>query len=237
MAIALYIKKTPKALRPKVRNKKRERFFAIFIITVGVCSALYVALPYAIWQLKTVPKLTARIDEAPVPTGDVLSQTTTVENVEIVKDPDGFSYFSTNPTNPRTGEFVITIPQLDIEDAIVKIDSLKFDQNLSLFPGTALPGEIGNTFITGHSVLPQFADPGNYRAIFTKLGDLEIGDDIFIEMDGKKYHYIVQYSKVVDPRDISVLNPISDSGRNLTLMTCVPPGTNLKRLVVVTTLI
>ena len=115
---------------------------------------------------------------------------------------------------------------------------MKFDQNLAHFPGTAIPGEVGNAFITGHSVLPQFADPKNYRAIFTKLSDLEVGDDVYVEMpDNSTLHFSVQYSKVVDPRDLSVLLPISATGRNLTLMTCVPPGTNIKRLVVITSLI
>ena len=103
--------------------------------------------------------------------------------------------------------------------------------------GTALPGDVGNSFITGHSVLPQFADPENYRAIFTKLSDLEIGDDVQVTMAGQNFHYTVGYSKIVDPRDLSVLAPISANGRNLTLMTCVPPGTSSKRLVVITSLI
>ena len=129
------------------------------------------------------------------------------------------------------------IPKLKIKDARAKVDSLDFYNNLSHFPGSALPGEIGNSFITGHSVLPQFNDPKNYKAIFTKLSDLEVGDDVIVQMSGQTFHYVVQYAKVVDPRDTSVLAPISQSGRNLTLMSCVPPGTSTKRLVVITSLI
>ncbi|OGD92549.1 hypothetical protein A2697_04655 [Candidatus Curtissbacteria bacterium RIFCSPHIGHO2_01_FULL_41_44] len=137
----------------------------------------------------------------------------------------------------KPSEFSLTIPRLKIARAKVKVDSLDFYKSLAHFPGSALPGEIGNSFITGHSVLPQFNDPKNYRAIFTKLSDLEVGDDVFVEIEGQKLHFTVQYLRVVDPRDTSVINPISPAGRNLTLMTCVPPGTNLKRLVVVTSLI
>jgi LPXTG-site transpeptidase (sortase) family protein len=36
----------------------------------------------------------------------------------------------------------------------------------------------------------------------------------------------------VDPKDVSVINPPDGSGRYLTLMTCVPPGFNAKRLIV-----
>ena len=60
---------------------------------------------------------------------------------------------------------------------------------------------------------------------------------VFVEIGAKRLQFAVQYFKIVDPHDISVLAPISTSGRNLTLMTCVPPGTNTKRLVVITSLI
>ncbi|MBI2012473.1 sortase, partial [Candidatus Curtissbacteria bacterium] len=160
-------------------------------------------------------------------------------NVQVVADPDGFSYFTTDykPQNPRPKEFYLTVPKLKIKGAKVLVDNLNFYKNLSHFPGSAIPGEAGNSFITGHSVLPQFADPEDYRAIFTKLSDLEIGDDVVVEIEGRTLHFTVQYAKVVDPHDTSVLAPISPSGRNLTLMTCVPPGTNSKRLVVITSLI
>ena len=65
----------------------------------------------------------------------------------------------------------------------------------------------------------------------------EVGDDVLVEFPDKTLHFTVQYAKVVDPKDLSVLLPISSTGRNLTLMTCVPPGTNIKRLVVITSLI
>ena len=96
---------------------------------------------------------------------------------------------------------------------------------------------MGNSFITGHSILPQFADPKDYKAIFTELPKLGIGDEVLIDLGDKTIRFVVQYSKVVEPDDLSVLGPITQNGRNLTLMTCVPPGTNTKRLVVVTSLL
>ena len=178
----------------------------------------------------------------PIPKSEVLSAKSTLEsNVQVVKDPDGFSYFV--PTNlvieekDRPTEFYLSIPKLKIFKAKVKVDNLNFYISLSHFPNSALPGEVGNSFITGHSVLPQFYDPTNYLTIFSKLSDLEIGDDVIAELGGNKFQYTVGYSKIVDPHDLSVLSKISPNGRNLTLMTCVPPGANTKRLVVVTSLL
>lgn len=252
MALAIYVKKTKSEKNLGKIGKKgflaavyflirHERQYFITIALIGISSMVFALFPMIVWQLKTLPKLTQKIENLPVPKTEVLSAETIAQNVSIEKDEEGFSYFTTTanikPTGPRPAEFALSIPKLEIRNAKVKVDSLKFDNNLSHFPGTAIPGDIGNTFITGHSVLPQFADPKNYRAIFTKLSEMEVGDTIFVEIEGKKLEYVVQYSKVVDPKDLSVLLPITPSGRNLTLMTCVPPGTNSKRLVVITSLI
>ena len=246
MALALYIKEDPALKLKKVQ--KRDRTFFGLITAVGFLAIIFSAGPFFLWQLKTMPKLTSKVDDAPIPAPQVLSiQSALAANVQVIEDPDGFSYFSTSyqPDQQSTDsaqlarpkEYTITIPKIKVKDAVVKVDSLNFEKNLSHFPGTAIPGDTGNTFITGHSVLPQFADPKNYRAIFTKLPELEVGDDVYVKVNGKTLHFIVQYSKVVDPRDLSVLSPISANGINLTLMTCVPPGTATKRLVVITSLI
>lgn len=245
MSLEIYSKEYPANFPPKKR--RMDRYFYAFISIVGIATIIFAAYPFFVWQVKTVPKLASSVKDYPVPPDQVLSvKTNFTENIQVVRDPDGFSYFvptdlenthSKSSGRARPEKFSISIPKLKIEDAITRTDNLDFKKNLSHFPGTALPGELGNSFITGHSVLPQFSDPKNYNAIFTKLSDLEIGDKINIEVEGQKYQYIVQYSKVVDPHDLSVLNPISENGKNLTLMTCVPPGTNIKRLVVITSLI
>lgn len=238
MALAVYIKAPPKGA--KVRHKNHERVFFAFITAIGIFSIIFAAWPFIVWEVRVLPKLAAQSASfAPVPKAQVLSAQIIARNVQVAKDPDGFSYFTTDlkPQGSRPEEFSITVPKLKIEDAKVKVDDLKFDNNLAHFPGTALPGQVGNAFITGHSVLPQFADPKNYRTIFTNLSDLEIGDDIEVNLDNRIYHYTVQYSKIVDPNDTSVLAPISAGGKNLTLMSCVPPGTSIKRLVVIASLL
>lgn len=236
MALAVYIKDDP-TLRTQITKKRDRTFFSLMII-VGLASITFSIWPYLVWQTKTLPKLSHQIDQIPIPKDQVLS-IQSLAHVQVAQDPDGFSYFTTNlkPEGPRPQDFKVTIPKLKIEKAVARVDSLNFYDHLSHFPGSALPGQIGNSFITGHSILPQFYDPANYRAIFSKLSDLEIGDDIFVEIEGQNLHFAVQYAKVVDPRETSVLAPISANGRNLTLMTCVPPGTNFKRLVVITSLI
>lgn len=238
MSLAIYIKEMPSyRLQPA---QKRSRLFFGLIATLGFTLITFSAWPFLAWQITTLPKLTGKIDHVPIPQAQVLAVSSTVApDIQEVKTPDGFSYFTTTykPQGLHPEKFSVTIPKLKIEKAAAKVDSLDFYNNLSHFPGSALPGEIGNSFITGHSGLPLIYDPKDYKTIFTKLSELKVGDDVFVEIEEKKLQFKVQYAKVVDPKDLSVLSPISSNGRNLTLMTCVPPGTNLKRLVVITSLI
>lgn len=129
-------------------------------------------------------------------------------------------------------EFFLSVPKLGIDQARVKVDANEIDDALGLFPGTALPGEEGNAFISGHSVLPQFFNPEDYKKIFSTLPQLEEGDEALVNIAGVEYRFLVETKKVVAPDDVSVLTPPA-SGKYLTLMTCVPPGTSLKRLVVI----
>lgn len=240
MTLAIYLKDDQDPGQFSNRSKKRDKIFSAAILTVGFASILFALLPIITWQIFSVPYISAKVQNFPIPSGQVLSETSDfTEGVQVAQNSDGFSYFTTNykPEGIRPKEFSVSIPKLNIESATAKVDSLDFYKSLSHFPGSALPGEKGNAFITGHSVLPQFADPKDYHAIFTKLPTLEIGDVINVESENKTYTYVVQYKKIVSPHDLSVLNPISKSAKNLTLMTCVPPGTSLKRMVVISSLI
>lgn len=235
--LAIYLKEDPQ--HRLAAHKRRERTFYTLIACFGLFSLTFSILPIIIWQITTIPKLSGNSAKAPIPQGQILSTSTIVKDVQVAQDSDGFSYFVTNfkPTVPRPKEFYLTIPKLKIQRAKVTVDSLNFYTSLSHFPGSALPGEVGNSFITGHSVLPQFNDPKNYRAIFTNLADLAVGDDVIVDFGDQILIYTVQYAKVVDPHDLSVLGSTTPTSRNLSLMTCVPPGTNSKRLVVITSLI
>lgn len=97
------------------------------------------------------------------------------------------------------------------------------------YPGTSLPGQAGNTVITGHSSYFPW-DPGRFKDVFALLHDVEIGDRIVVYYKQTKYIYEVDNIKVVKPEEIDVLKQSPDE--KLTLITCTPVGTNLKRLVV-----
>lgn len=98
------------------------------------------------------------------------------------------------------------------------------------YPGTAEPGANGNVVITGHS--SYFAwDPGRFKDVFALLHQVVIGDKIMVFHNQKLYVYEVYDIKVVTPDKVDVLTQGKEN--KLTLITCTPVGTNLKRLVVI----
>ena len=97
------------------------------------------------------------------------------------------------------------------------------------YPGTSLPGERGNVVITGHSSFYAW-DPGRFKDVFGLLHELKPKDRIYLFHNQKQYAYEVFDIRVVKPTEIDVLGQTNDE--RLTLITCTPLGTNLKRLIV-----
>jgi sortase A len=97
------------------------------------------------------------------------------------------------------------------------------------YPTSAVPGQRSNVAIFGHSAGEPW-EPGSYKFVFTLLDKIKPSDQIVITYKGTIYIYEVTDSEVVQPTDVSILNPTSSA--ELTLVTCSPVGTNQKRLVV-----
>ncbi len=128
-------------------------------------------------------------------------------------------------------EYFLSIPKLDIKDARVVVGGEDLSKSLVHYQPQTLPGQYGNSVIFGHSTLPQLYNKKDYKTIFTYLPSLEKGDLIEVRINEVTYQYQVYDMFVVNPDEVWVLNQQKD-GSYLTLITCVPPGTYLKRLVV-----
>lgn len=131
----------------------------------------------------------------------------------------------------------ITIPKINVSAPVVYQSSiqeaavLKSLQDGVVHYGTSVvPGQNGNMVIVGHSS-NDWWETGNYKFVFVLLDKLVVGDQYSINYQSHKYVYQVTAVKVVEPTDLSVLAPTSTP--TATLITCTPPGTSWKRLVVV----
>lgn len=130
----------------------------------------------------------------------------------------------------------LMIPKIGVEAPLMfsksrdqgEINRLLLDGVVHYFD-TALPGEKGNVFLTGHSSYYWWSE-GKYNTVFSILDKLVVGDVIYVNYNHKQYMYKVFDMKVVAPSELSVLNQGDDS--ILSLMTCTPVGTNYRRLIV-----
>ncbi|MBP9750250.1 MAG: sortase [Candidatus Peribacteraceae bacterium] len=98
------------------------------------------------------------------------------------------------------------------------------------YPGTANPGQAGNFFVTGHSSYYAWGE-GDYKSVFARLHELEVGDEYWVYYGGDKHRFSIVSKAEVQPSDVHVLDQPGNQ-RTATLMTCTPVGTTLRRLVV-----
>lgn len=156
-------------------------------------------------------------------------------NVNLQKDVYSQSIPTPSPTSfIPSSEARLVVPKLGI-DALIIWNVEEQDISKELIngvvhsKGTALPGEVGNVFIIGHSSYYSWVQ-SDYKAVFALLDKLAPGDKIYIKYNTALLTYDIEDSKVVSPNQLDVM--AQPPGYTLTLMTCVPVGTNLNRLVV-----
>ncbi len=215
-----YIKKPPKIVYHSSRELGKFRLLSLGLIIMGIGFLANVSLPIVIYQLKS-----SRFRQ------EIISPVNSYY-VDYSKPSSWFPEAPKLSIRPsKITHYALSIPKLKIINATVEIGGDDLNQELIHYPGTALPGQYGNGVIFGHSVLPQFFNPKNYKTIFSPLPTLKEGDEVFVEFDGVIYRYVVIKMVEVAPSDITVLEQHYD-GEYLSLITCVPPGTYLRRLVV-----
>ena len=227
----IYLKKTPK--NKKIISKKKKLAFLLAICGfLFFSSALFPIIKFQLgYSLKFKqminPLSSQSYNQNSNVLGDMTTDYTQLSNwFEPSSSSDKPILFEGEHTT-----YKISIPKLKIKDAIVTVGSMDLTKSLIQYPQTALPGQLGNAVIFGHSVLPQFFNPKSYLTIFATLYKLEVGDEIYVKYGSIEYKYIVSKMFEVKPTDLSVLDQRFDQ-RLLSLITCSPPGTYLRRLVV-----
>ncbi len=143
---------------------------------------------------------------------------------------------------PVDTNFSIVIPKIAANAKVVKnvdpFNSQIYQQALTQGVAHAstsdTPDKSGNVFIFAHSA-GNWYQANQYNAVFYLLNKLNSGDEIFVYYQNQKYTYSVNEIKFVSSNEISYLSNKLNTN-TLTLMTCWPPGTTLKRLLVTATL-
>ncbi len=221
--------------------KKTARLLSLLIVILGISIGGYIFFPLLSWQIYFAPALASQDIAVPIPQTNLVNSATigsliseagnSLTGVDYTNANNWFPNFKFQKVKPKIDTYTMSIPKLNIKDAVVSATSNDLAKHLVNFGGTALPPDKGNAVVFGHSTLPQLFDPKNYKTIFATAYRLKVGDELFTNVSGVTYKYRIYNITVVNPDDTSVLEQdYSDSF--LTLVTCTPPGTTWKRLII-----
>jgi len=127
------------------------------------------------------------------------------------------------------------IPNVDGLNEKIYYPALK--KGVAQFKGSQNPDEKGNLFVFGHSSYMPGAVGTKFTEVFKRLYELKKGNEFVVYYKGTQYHYKVTKSFKTDDKDWSVMDPTpkNQDDKTVTLMTCWPPGSNVKRWVVTAT--
>ena len=136
------------------------------------------------------------------------------------------------PRDPYAAEPIrvigtIEIPKIGLRHQLYHGISLRnIDRGPSHWPGTALPGETGNTVVAGHRV--------THSHPFRNIHQLVKGDQVIFTIDADdgahRSTYVVTGSEIVGPTALHIVNQTSTPTG--TLFACHPPGSARQRYVV-----
>ena len=106
----------------------------------------------------------------------------------------------------------VEIPRLRLS-AIARegVDEYTLATAVGHVPGTSLPGAVGNAAFAAHR-----------DTFFRPLRHVKAGDEVIVTTRDASYRYTVTRTQVVEPGDVSVLEPTP--APTLTLITCYPFG-------------
>ena len=121
----------------------------------------------------------------------------------------------------------VEIPKIDVYLPIYHGTSEEvLEEGAGHLEMTALPigGENRHPVISAHRGLPS-------AELFTRLDEMEIGDEFYIHVLDETLAYEVDQIEVILPEELSLLQPEEDRDL-LTLLTCTPYAVNTHRLLV-----
>lgn len=213
------------SLKHDIQNKVKERAEKVRKSHhfVPILSAVAVGLVFLFLQFNSV--VFAQIQSYISP-GTISSDAITIDpSAAINVGPDPKLIIPKINVEVPVDYSVNTLSESQIQD------SLRDGATHYALPGAnATPGQNGNTVILGHSSNDIF-NQGAYKFVFVLLDRLQPGDVFYLNYNGTRYVYKVTSTKVIDPTDVQALEIGSDKPY-ATLITCTPPGTALKRLLI-----
>lgn len=129
---------------------------------------------------------------------------------------------------PRAKEPIVELgtlemPKIGISKPLLEGVSLTvLDHGPGHWPGTALPGHVGNVVIGGHRT--------SHDRPFRNIDQMVVGDEMILTTSEGRFVYRVTSTEVVTPDAIWIID--QTSGFTATLFACHPVGSTRERFVV-----
>ena len=145
------------------------------------------------------------------------------ENVRYLVTPEPVSFVPVLPTPAPEQPRRMIIPAINVDAPVVQgvgWDQLK--KGIGQVPGTALPGQVGNSVYAAHNDI--------YGELFRHLDQLKPGDEVRLYTASQEFRYIVREWKIVEPTEVSVMDPTPTA--TLTLISCYPYLVDTQRIIV-----
>lgn len=123
--------------------------------------------------------------------------------------------------NPPIGR--IEIPKIGLDKELEEgIRLTTLNRGPGHWPGSAMPGEIGNVVVAGHRT--------SHNGDFRHIDELEPGDQVVFTTDTGTYTYLVSGTQIVTPDALWITYP--SNTQTATLFACHPLGSTAERIVV-----
>jgi sortase A len=132
------------------------------------------------------------------------------------------------PVNPRAPTPIVQIgemriPKIGLVHPVYEGVTLTvIDKGPGHWPGSAMPGELGNTVFAGHRV--------THTRPMRNIDRLVEGDEVIFRTNAGVFTYRVTGHQIVTPQDVHIVNPTPDA--TMTIFGCHPPGSAKQRYVV-----
>ena len=161
------------------------------------------------------PGATADPPASTVPTSTTLPPTT-------LPAPEAAPADAYAPT-PDMVHGTLALPSIGVEQSLHEgVTLTAIDRGPSHWPGTAMPGEIGNVVVAGHRV--------THSRPFHDLDRLRPGDPlVFTLTDGSRWTYELTGTEIVAPDAMHIVDQTPDP--TATLFACHPKGSAAQRIV------
>jgi sortase A len=182
---------------------------------------------YLAWQLFGTDVVNARVQEEATATIDEILDRARddLPAIEEVEDAQGGTVEFSDESAPGEGRHVgvLRVPRVGLEAVVFSgIDRETLKKGPGLMPGTPMPGQPGNSVISGHRT--------TYGRPFYNFDLLQPGDRIEIETAIGVHVYEVRDTFIVAPDEVWVAE--DKPGGWLTLTTCNPRFSARERLII-----